>query len=202
MSPKEYLNDLRLKHAKKLLLETDLSTNEIAQMSGYENYSPFYLLFLKKIGMAPQEFRLLQKGHKIISENISITAIRIFEDIKQCEKISQYKTQNKPLEDTFIGNDFNPQESFSCQISYNSNVYDFYAYKFEKKSDATKYFRNCTKKKPHNTEKGFKIKSSHTFAELIVFYETCAYRVVACDIEALNTFRHYINSIFTKMIAH
>mgnify|MGYP003296406640 CR=1 FL=1 len=179
-----------------------LSTNEIAQLSGYENYSPFYLLFLKKMGMAPQEFRLLQKGHKTTSENISITAIRIFEDIKQCEKISQYKTKNKPLEDILIGSDLNSQESFLHQISYESNLYDFYAYKFANKSDTIKYFRNATKTKLHDTEKGFKIKSSHSFAELVVFYENCAYRVRACDIESLNTFRLYLNSIFTKIIAH
>ena len=80
------------------------------------------------MGMAPQEFRLLQKGHKTTPENISITAIRIFEDIKQCKKISQYKTKNKPLDDTLIGSDFNPQKSFSYQIvcGYQQDIFQFF----------------------------------------------------------------------------
>ncbi|WP_188540144.1 AraC family transcriptional regulator [Paenibacillus segetis] len=57
MTPSDYTTRLRLDKASKLLLETELSIDKIAQLCGYEN--GFYLsrIFRNKRGMPPSQYR-------------------------------------------------------------------------------------------------------------------------------------------------
>ncbi len=53
----EYGQDLRLEHSKKLLRETDLTLQEIAEACGYQEQSNFSLAFMKKYGVRPGGWR-------------------------------------------------------------------------------------------------------------------------------------------------
>ncbi len=53
----EYIHELRIKEAQKLLNETDLKIHEIAQELGYCNYNSFRQQFQKFTGKKPTEFR-------------------------------------------------------------------------------------------------------------------------------------------------
>ncbi len=53
----EYIKKLRIKKAKDLLVNTDLSILEIAQMIGYEHNSSFTRVFRKFEQISPAEFR-------------------------------------------------------------------------------------------------------------------------------------------------
>ena len=52
-----YLQQQRILEAKKLLCQTSLSVNEIAQKVGHDNYSYFSQFFREKTGMSPSQFR-------------------------------------------------------------------------------------------------------------------------------------------------
>lgn len=56
----EYVNNYRLEESKRLLLETpkkELSVSEIYYLVGFNSKSTFYMLFKKKYGKTPSEFR-------------------------------------------------------------------------------------------------------------------------------------------------
>ena len=53
----QYINHLRLEHARQLLQETTLSITEVAMQSGYENVSYFIRSFKKMYGMSPLKYR-------------------------------------------------------------------------------------------------------------------------------------------------
>lgn len=57
VSPMQYLNDLRIETAKKLLLSTGLSIKEISEQCGFN--SPFYFsnVFKAKFGRSPARYR-------------------------------------------------------------------------------------------------------------------------------------------------
>ena len=60
LSPLEYLNDLRISNAQKMLItnrEPVYRINEIAQYSGFYDVGYFTRMFKKKTGMTPREFR-------------------------------------------------------------------------------------------------------------------------------------------------
>jgi transcriptional regulator GlxA family with amidase domain len=57
MRPMEYVFQIRVKSAKELLIQTDLSILEISQKVGYENPTYFSMLFRKNVGISPSEFR-------------------------------------------------------------------------------------------------------------------------------------------------
>jgi AraC-like DNA-binding protein len=57
VAPKQYLINLRLEHAKELLLTTNYSIKIIADQCGYENDYFFYRIFKKHVNKTPQEFR-------------------------------------------------------------------------------------------------------------------------------------------------
>jgi two-component system response regulator YesN len=57
---KHYVTDVRMKHAVKLLLHTDLLVYEIAERVGYNNPRQFSDMFKKQFGKLPQEY----KAHK------------------------------------------------------------------------------------------------------------------------------------------
>lgn len=57
VSPVNYINRKRLEKAKQLLSIENISVNEVAVQSGFQNVSYFFSIFKKHIGMAPNEYR-------------------------------------------------------------------------------------------------------------------------------------------------
>jgi transcriptional regulator GlxA family with amidase domain len=57
MTPSDFVRSLRIRKAAGLLLDTDLTLNEIAASCGYEN--SFYLsrVFAQSIGVSPSKYR-------------------------------------------------------------------------------------------------------------------------------------------------
>ncbi len=56
-SPKQYLTNLRLQHAKELLNNHSLSISDISSLVGYEDQLYFSRLFRKYVGSSPSEYR-------------------------------------------------------------------------------------------------------------------------------------------------
>lgn len=56
-TPFEYINELRVKRAKDLLINTDFSIGQISELCGYENVYYFSNVFKKAIGISPLKFR-------------------------------------------------------------------------------------------------------------------------------------------------
>jgi AraC family cel operon transcriptional repressor len=56
-TPTEYINHLKLRYAKSLLLTTDLSILEICFEAGFQNLSHFYHLFREGFGISPGKIR-------------------------------------------------------------------------------------------------------------------------------------------------
>jgi AraC-like DNA-binding protein len=54
---KEYLNQIRIHHAKELLAITDLPVTTVYQECGYQSHTPFYKAFKRETGMTPQAYR-------------------------------------------------------------------------------------------------------------------------------------------------
>ncbi|MCI5648735.1 MAG: helix-turn-helix domain-containing protein [Fusicatenibacter sp.] len=52
------LINMRLDYARELILETNLTLEQIAMMSGYRNEVHFYRQFKEKTGMTPKEYRI------------------------------------------------------------------------------------------------------------------------------------------------
>ena len=57
----DYLTKRRANHAAKLLIETDLTSEAIAEACGYNDKSGLYRAFSKVYGMKPSEYRRLCK---------------------------------------------------------------------------------------------------------------------------------------------
>lgn len=53
----EYLKDIRIGHAKRLLETSSRKTYEIADQIGYDDAHYFSQVFKKKTGMSPLEYR-------------------------------------------------------------------------------------------------------------------------------------------------
>ena len=58
---KKYLDDMRFDYAKKLLIYSDLTVQQICNDSGFEDCPNFIRRFKAKFGMPPIEFRKAQK---------------------------------------------------------------------------------------------------------------------------------------------
>jgi len=56
-----YLNDLRMKKAKELLKDSDLTIKEVSYKAGYNNLNYFYKIFKKSTGMTPNMFKSKEK---------------------------------------------------------------------------------------------------------------------------------------------
>lgn len=52
-----YLTNIRMEHAKKLLLSTSLSVAEVSEQSGYGDYRVFTKVFKKAEGVTPSQYR-------------------------------------------------------------------------------------------------------------------------------------------------
>jgi two-component system, response regulator YesN len=57
---KKYLTNIKLNHARLLLLSTNMSINEIALEAGYRDISYFCRMFKKNVGMSPNEYRKIK----------------------------------------------------------------------------------------------------------------------------------------------
>ena len=61
-SPTDYLTDCRIRHARQLLADTDISTKEIATAVGYYNHRYFYSVFKARTGRTATTYRAEQRG--------------------------------------------------------------------------------------------------------------------------------------------
>ena len=61
----DFINQSRLERACRLLRETSLSTEEIADQAGFSNRSAFYRLLKEKEGMTPQQYRKNMQQNKV-----------------------------------------------------------------------------------------------------------------------------------------
>ena len=61
----QYVNDIRIGYACKLLLQEDFNISQIAYESGFENLSNFNKQFKKIKGLTPREFILNFEGKKV-----------------------------------------------------------------------------------------------------------------------------------------
>lgn len=61
-SPMEYLNIIRLQHAKQLLLNDSKSVNEIAEETGFANYRSFVNSFKRIYKITPKKYQLQHKN--------------------------------------------------------------------------------------------------------------------------------------------
>lgn len=59
VTPVNYINSIKLKRAKYLLMVTSDTTESIAEKSGFNDYSHFYKLFYKENNLSPAEWRKL-----------------------------------------------------------------------------------------------------------------------------------------------
>ena len=57
LSPKDFLQEARIKHACTLLKQTDLSVKEVAYDCGFSNPHYFATCFKSSTGCTPTEFR-------------------------------------------------------------------------------------------------------------------------------------------------
>jgi PAS domain S-box-containing protein len=62
LTPSQYIAKSRLGKASSLLLQTDKSISEIAQICGYFDHSAFSRAFKKATGTRPMDFRRAKKG--------------------------------------------------------------------------------------------------------------------------------------------
>ncbi|WP_245954722.1 helix-turn-helix domain-containing protein [Paenibacillus flagellatus] len=58
LSIPEYITEVRLRHALRLLADEHYSVNAVMEKVGFENQSYFFRLFKKKFGSTPKEYRM------------------------------------------------------------------------------------------------------------------------------------------------
>lgn len=62
LAPIQYLNELKIQKSKELLTNTALSSQEIAYQVGFETPYYFCIVFKKRTGLSPLEYRTLTQG--------------------------------------------------------------------------------------------------------------------------------------------
>ncbi|MDE6331727.1 MAG: AraC family transcriptional regulator, partial [Muribaculaceae bacterium] len=62
----DYMIDIRLGNATRLLADSSMSVAEICYDCGFNNVSHFNRIFRKKKGCSPREFRETYKRHRIL----------------------------------------------------------------------------------------------------------------------------------------
>ena len=71
MTPKKYVDRLRLKTAKQLLLETDQQAIKIADLVGFEGGSAFHRFFRMQTGESPLAYRKKNRNVKHTEQEIT-----------------------------------------------------------------------------------------------------------------------------------
>ena len=66
-NPHRLLQQFRLEHAKRLLLETDLPVTEICFECGYESLGSFSALFHRQSGYSPRDYRRLRRRFWLVN---------------------------------------------------------------------------------------------------------------------------------------
>ncbi len=61
MSIVEYITNLRMETAKKILVDTNLPVKEVSGMVGYSDYAYFNRVFKKEVGVSPNQYRADKK---------------------------------------------------------------------------------------------------------------------------------------------
>lgn len=67
-SPLQYLQNMRIEHAKELLKQSNLAVSEVADMVGYQDASYFTSLFKKVTAVTPIEYRSLVRNKLFLAE--------------------------------------------------------------------------------------------------------------------------------------
>ena len=93
ISCNEYLNKVRLEHAKKLVMTTDLSFTEIADKTGFSNSSYFSTSFKQYVGKSPTQFRDECRKNEATGE------VKEQKEKKEPEEGKETKELNKPKEE-------------------------------------------------------------------------------------------------------
>lgn len=57
LRPMQYINRIRIRHAKEMLIGSQHSIEEIARLCGFDNASYFYTVFKKEVHITPGQFR-------------------------------------------------------------------------------------------------------------------------------------------------
>ena len=60
MSPVQYLMNIRVEEAKKLLISTDMRIKRVTNEVGFNDISYFCAVFREKVGITPDEYRRVQ----------------------------------------------------------------------------------------------------------------------------------------------
>lgn len=93
-----YLLNLRMEHAKKLLRETNLKMWQVAEESGFNDYHYFSKVFKKAEGMSPAQYReaFLKIKDTVVFLYVKEKATVSFFACKYlAKKKAQRKTKNK-----------------------------------------------------------------------------------------------------------
>ncbi len=64
-----YVDSIRIKHAKQLIIENKLKVYEISEAVGYKNVDYFHKKFKKYVGQSPAEYRKLNCVDDVPEEN-------------------------------------------------------------------------------------------------------------------------------------
>lgn len=67
IAPHEYLIEYKFNHARRLLVNTNMTISEIAFAIGYANPMQFYTTFKKLFGVTPNRYR--SNGHALVPQN-------------------------------------------------------------------------------------------------------------------------------------
>ena len=70
ISPRDYLNRVRLIKGAQLLTSINLSVQNIAEMVGYENPLTFSKAFKSAYGVSPKYYRMQPEEERVILETI------------------------------------------------------------------------------------------------------------------------------------
>lgn len=68
-SPLQYLQELRINHAKELLKQSNLAISEVADLVGYHDASYFSSLFKKLTAVTPNEYKGLVRNKLFLAES-------------------------------------------------------------------------------------------------------------------------------------
>lgn len=67
ISPKTYILNKQISHAKQLLIKEQMPVSQVAERCGFSNSSQFNVIFKKQVGMSPLQFK---KEHFAIQQSI------------------------------------------------------------------------------------------------------------------------------------